>query len=646
MKYSRSSWIILYSSALLFINFICVAGNKADSLKQLVQNSKENDTLKVVYLIQLSEQFDHFRSKEKPQLLIDAVNESYRINFTNGIIESNIKLITTLSHRQIYDAAFEYCERYMDFLKKKSLNDNLKEVYRVYAIILGKMGKYQESLLYNHQALKHYLSKNNRIQYAKTLSNISLLHLNNKQTDSAYFYSLRASEIFNELQTPSEYANSLLGIAEINLEKGDVTNSKQYVYRALKMYNDKSVYLGLVHGYYDLGNIYIKEGKSDSAIIAYKASLSYISGFSLPDMQRDCYKALAEAYQKKGDYVNAYNFQVKHTLYKDSVADLKLKDKSLEMDVKFDIVKKENELHDKENKIALQDKQKNFLILGIVVIIVLLGISYRNYLQKKKTNEIITGQKKLVEEKQKEILDSIQYAKRIQNTLLAHTDYVNQNLPENFILFKPKDIVSGDFYWAIEKNNKFYLAVCDSTGHGVPGAFMSLLNISFLNEAINEKGIHQPNEVFDFVRQRLIENINKEGQKDGFDGILLCVDKQNKQISYASAHNAPVLISENEIKELPTDKMPVGIGEKIAPFALYNVNLKHNDTLYLYTDGFADQFGGPKGKKFKYNQLNEMLLKLNNKKLSEQKLVLDIEFENWKGNLEQIDDVLVIGIKI
>lgn len=646
MKYCKSRRILFYSAALLFLNFFCGAINKIDSLQQLIKSSKENDTLKVIYLIQLSEQHDHFRSNEKPEYLIDALNEALRINYRNGIIESNVKLITTLSHRQIYDAAFEYCERFIDYLKRNNLENNLKEIYKIYAIILGKMGKYSESLQYNHQALKHYLSNNNRVQYAKTLSNISLLHLKNKQTDSAYLYSLRASEIFRELNLASEYANSLLGISEINLEKGDITNAKHYAYRALKMYNEKSVYLGLVHGYYDLGNIYSKEEKSDSAIIAYKAALSYISGFTLPDMNRDCYKALSEEYHKKGDYTNAYNYSVKYALYKDSVADLNLKDKSLEMEVKFDMVKKENELQDKENKIALQDKQKNFLILGIVGIIVLLGVSYRSYLQKKKSNEIISGQKKLVEEKQKEILDSIQYAKRIQNTLLAHADFVNQNLPENFILFKPKDIVSGDFYWAIEKNGKFYLAVCDSTGHGVPGAFMSLLNISFLNEAINEKGIHQPHEVFDFVRQRLIDNINKEGQKDGFDGILLCIDKTSKQISYASAHNAPVLISGNEIKELPTDKMPVGIGEKNVPFTLNKIELKPNDTLYLYTDGYADQFGGPKGKKYKYKQLNELLLKLSDQKLTDQRQILENEFDNWKGTLEQVDDVLVIGIKI
>ena len=213
-------------------------------------------------------------------------------------------------------------------------------------------------------------------------------------------------------------------------------------------------------------------------------------------------------------------------------------------------------------------------------------------------------------------------------------------------MFHPKDIVSGDFYWATEYNNCFYLAVCDSTGHGVPGAFMSILNIGFLSEAINEKNITQPNLVLNYVRNRLIEGISKEGQKDGFDGILLCIDTAAKKVTYAAAYNAPVIINNGLLTELDCDKMPVGKGEKTDSFNLYTVDLKEGDTLYAYTDGFADQFGGPKGKKFKYKQLNNTLISLSEKSLLEQKNSLTEIFTDWKGQLEQTDDVLLFGIKL
>ncbi|MBK7816946.1 MAG: SpoIIE family protein phosphatase [Sphingobacteriaceae bacterium] len=251
-----------------------------------------------------------------------------------------------------------------------------------------------------------------------------------------------------------------------------------------------------------------------------------------------------------------------------------------------------------------------------------------------------------IEEKQKEILDSIHYAKKIQNTLIAHKSFIDENISDNFVVFQPKDIVSGDFYWATKHGERFYLAVCDSTGHGVPGAFMSLLNITFLNEAINEKYILEVDEVFNYARKKLIENLGKEGQKDGFDCILLCMDKAKNELTYAAANNSPVIISDGKLRKLPCCKMPVGQGEKKDPFVRYKIDSKPKDLLYLYTDGFADQFGGPKGKKFKYKELNDLILKNSQMQLEQQSNKLLNQFFSWKGDLEQVDDVLIIGMRL
>ena len=299
-----------------------------------------------------------------------------------------------------------------------------------------------------------------------------------------------------------------------------------------------------------------------------------------------------------------------------------------------------------------------FIVLSIAVIVysIVLIFRFRNKqlldrqeqletTVKERTHEI-EHQKHLIEEKQKEIVDSINYAKRIQYALLANEEFLKENIPQHFILFNPKDIVSGDFYWAVKKGDRFYLAVCDSTGHGVPGAFMSLLSIGFLTEAISEKNIEKPNEVFDFVRQRLINNISKEGQKDGFDGILICIDSKTKKITYASANNQPIIISDHKVHEQEKDRMPVGMGERQNGFKLFEIDIKANDVLYLYTDGFADQFGGPKGKKFKYGKLNQMLLDISDKPMEEQRDILQLAFNEWRGDLEQVDDVCVIGLRV
>jgi|GEM_PF-5760593 len=268
---------------------------------------------------------------------------------------------------------------------------------------------------------------------------------------------------------------------------------------------------------------------------------------------------------------------------------------------------------------------------------------------KQRTSEVVAQREELAV-KNKEIIDSINYAKRIQNTLLAHKDYLNSHLPEHFIYFEPKDIVSGDFYWAASidssTNKKFYFAVCDSTGHGVPGAFMSLLNIGFLSEAVNEKGITKPGAVFDFVRQRLKDNLSREGQRDGFDGVLICMEKESREITYSAANNKPILIRDGNLIELGGDRMPVGMGEKKEYFQTFSFTSQPGDMLYIYTDGFADQFGGPKGKKFKYRHLNEFLLAVNSMPCEMQCEELQKMFHQWKGNLEQVDDVTIVGIKL
>lgn len=265
----------------------------------------------------------------------------------------------------------------------------------------------------------------------------------------------------------------------------------------------------------------------------------------------------------------------------------------------------------------------------------------QNFLLERKVQERTVA----LEEKNKEVTDSIHYAGKIQNALLAEESFLKEFLPEHFIFFRPKDIVSGDFYWATQRDGRFYLAVCDSTGHGVPGAFMSLLNISFLNEAINEENIISPALILDHVRKRLISNISKEGQKDGMDGVLLCFNKSAGKITYAAANNSPLLISEGSLLDLSKDKMPVGEGWE-RPFSEFTIEPESGGILYLLTDGFADQFGGPLGKKFKLRQLQTLLSEITNRSMNDQQKILSERFDTWKGSLSQVDDVCIMGIKV
>jgi serine phosphatase RsbU (regulator of sigma subunit) len=234
---------------------------------------------------------------------------------------------------------------------------------------------------------------------------------------------------------------------------------------------------------------------------------------------------------------------------------------------------------------------------------------------------------------------------------------MSSNTKNFFILFKPKDIVSGDFYYAQahkpngHPNELFYICTADCTGHGVPGALMSMVGISRLNESILEKNIVHPNEILDNVRKGIIDSLNPEGSeeesKDGMDCVLCAYDFKNSRLEFAAANNPLWLVRDKQVVEYKPDKMPVGkYGDEIKPFTLQSVDLREGDIVYTFTDGFADQFGGPKGKKFKYKQLQDILLENHQLPLDEQKDILNKKFEDWKGNLEQVDDVTIIGIKV
>jgi ligand-binding sensor domain-containing protein/serine phosphatase RsbU (regulator of sigma subunit) len=262
----------------------------------------------------------------------------------------------------------------------------------------------------------------------------------------------------------------------------------------------------------------------------------------------------------------------------------------------------------------------------------------------------IKEQKHLIEEKHNEIKDSINYAERIQRSFLATKELLDDNLKEYFIFFKPKDVVSGDFYLASKLNNdQFALVIADSTGHGVPGAIMSLLNITSLEKAI--ENLIEPADILNHTRKTIIERLKKDGSidggKDGMDCSLISFDFKNSKLTYSAANNPVWIVRENTILEFGPDKMPVGKHDRDnIPFTQHEISLQKNDVVYAITDGFADQFGGPLGKKFMYKKLKELLISIANDSMSVQKQKLIKVLGDWKGNLEQVDDITLIGIRI
>jgi ligand-binding sensor domain-containing protein/serine phosphatase RsbU (regulator of sigma subunit) len=275
-----------------------------------------------------------------------------------------------------------------------------------------------------------------------------------------------------------------------------------------------------------------------------------------------------------------------------------------------------------------------------------------------RTAEVVAQKEKIedhlheIEEQKREITDSIIYAKRIQTAALPVSEFINKIVPEHFVLFKPKDIVSGDFYWVGEKNEKVIIVAADCTGHGVPGAFMSMLGISFLNKIVNEKGIVDPDIILNKLRENVIRALKQEASaefepNDGMDMAICTIDYKNLKLQFAGSNNPLYFIKNNEEMEvIKGDKMPVALYDSMDDFKVHELDIKKGDIFYIFSDGYADQFGGPRKRKFMYKPFRKLLKEISNKEMNEQKDILDKKIEKWRGEMQQVDDIIVFGLRI
>ena len=285
----------------------------------------------------------------------------------------------------------------------------------------------------------------------------------------------------------------------------------------------------------------------------------------------------------------------------------------------------------------------------------------KSRLELEKSKQLIEQQKEEVDEKNQEIISSLRYAKRLQEALLPPRNLLESFFKDNyFILYNPRDIVSGDFYWARkikttprEGNPKDFLlvAVADCTGHGVPGAFMSLLGSNFLHQSATEKDVNTPAQALDFLNQKIITTLNhgygEEKIRDGMDISFIAIDMETKQLAYSGANNPAYVVRNKSLETLKANKQAIGnMNDTVLPFDNVTTQLHEGDCVYLFTDGYADQFGGPKGKKLMRKQFEEVLIANSEKTMHEQRQALENTYNNWKGDLEQVDDVCVIGIRV
>lgn len=484
-----------------------------------------------------------------------------------------------------------------------------------------------EKALENYQIAKEiYAELNDQQGIASILSNEGIIFKIVKNYDRALENHLLSLKIRGEINDKIGVASSYSNLGSLFLDQNKIVEAKKYFIKSNEVSKEIGSKLGISSTYFELS-------KCDSALGNWKESL-------------DNYKL--------------------YKLYCDSIFNEEGLRKSIEVETRFKTEKQEAQIKllekDKEKQAvasAAENKQQKAILLFILVVL-LLVIVFSVFMsnrfrvtqkQKKQIEEqkIITEhQKNLVEEKNKEITDSIHYAKRIQAAILPRDSSVKEHLRDSFIIYKPKDIVAGDFYWMEHNAGTVLFAAADCTGHGVPGAMVSVVCNNAMNRSVREYGLINPGDILNKTREIVIQEFEKSEDevKDGMD-IALC-SLEGNILKYAGANNPLWIIRKGatEIEEIKADKQPIGKYIDQQPFTTHSIEIQKGDSIYIFSDGYTDQFGGEKGKKFKAANFKKLLLSIQNETIEKQKILINDAFENWKGELEQLDDVCIIGIKI
>ncbi len=569
-------------------------------------------------------------------------------------------------------STIEKLNKAISLFEKHKEQKGLAKAYSLKSIALARLDKNDERLEYLLKAKNIYGEAKDEEGLSHVMLNLADAYIDVKRYDEAIRELEERSKLAIKDNGAEFYAENHYGHIYYDLDKTDeaITHYKKATEIAHRYKMLDSEITGLTH----IAECYQKKKDHLVARGYYFQALDLARQHHLMVEEADALKGMTNVYEADQDFKNAYHSLKQYKTIQDSIFNIeKVKsindiEHKLQLTEKEKIIAEQNLALEKEKVELASSKTKGLmLVAGLVIVgIAFMFLFYYNrrttrlfsLIKKQKTEVEI--QKEIIELKNKEVMDSITYARYIQGSMLPSEKSMNALFKENFVLYKPKDIVAGDFYWTESIDNKTFLLVGDCTGHGVPGAMVSIVACNAINRAVKEFKLTDPALIFDKVNDLMQETFSKSDYevKDGMDAALCVVDRSTMKLHIAAAYNPVWIVSPPAIKtelweeswklsQVTADKQPIGkFEEKVVPFQLKTVGIEKGEMIYLFTDGYADQFGGPKGKKFKYKQFQEVLTKVAQFPAPEQKDILNSTIENWRGKLDQVDDILVVGIRV
>ncbi len=535
-------------------------------------------------------------------------------------------------------------------------------------LIYHEQEDYENAIDYYTRCLKIKEEIGDKKGVATSLNNIGLIYHDQNNYEKALDYYTRCLTLKEEIGDKKSIATSLNNIGSFYVDKGDYKEAINYLSKSLKIREEIGDKKGITTSLNDIGILYKNQGNYPLAIRYGSRSLKLAKEMGIALEITHAANALFESYKKNNQSKKALEMHELFIDMRDSINSEANRKEVIRQEYKYqyekqaiaDSIKNQALQKVKDAQLAAQraeNKQQKlkayFLYIGLFVTLLFGAFIFNRFRITSRQKGIIEEQKEQVDlafgelaEKNKEILDSINYAKRIQTAILPPDKLIKESLKESFVLYKPKDIVAGDFYWLEQKNGNTLFAAADCTGHGVPGAMVSVICNNGLNRSVREYNLTDPGKILDKTRELVIQEFEKsEGEvKDGMD-IALCSINKDK-LYYAGAYNPLWLVRNGEILETKANKQPIGKYDPLLPFTSHFLDLEKGDTIYIFSDGYADQFGGPKGKKLKSKAFKALLLSIQNETMDTQHQLIDDAYENWRGDEDQIDDVVVIGVRI
>jgi serine phosphatase RsbU (regulator of sigma subunit) len=548
----------------------------------------------------------------------------------------------------------------------------MAESYNNLASIFHNQNDLKAALNYYGKAQEIFKLYKDTLGLTNVLINLGYVYYSDQKFDSSlYFFEmgLVLAEKTNDINAMGFALNNL---SALYYKRGLYDQTEETYLRSLKLRELTGRKSSISSSHHNLGRFYLTRNNVQKALSHAKISYKLALEISSPEIQSDADLLLSDIYNEQKKFKKAHYHLISHMKMKDSILSDQTQKATLKQQMKYEY-EHQKTIDDKEYEKQLaisaeQEKKQQVVIYAVIaglILVIIFSIIIFNRLQvTRKQKLIIEDQKLKVEEahfelgeKNTEILDSINYAKRIQDAILPSNDVVKELLTNSFIYYKPKDIIAGDFYWIDKIGDKVLFAAADCTGHGVPGAMMSVLCHNALSRSIREEGLIMPGEILTRTRGIVVEQLNKttdvndvsmDNIRDGMDIAFCVLDVKMNELYYAGAHNPLWILRKGakEIEEIKSDKQSIGRIDNPQPYQSQKVQLNKGDSIYVFTDGYADQFGGEKGKKFKYKPFKNLIVSMKDDSMEEQLKLISSHFDAWKGRLEQVDDVCVIGVKI